>query len=173
MQIEEEGDGKDTARILVVRAKAFEALSKSWINTKRETRIQFINIYSKLLSENLINNIWNVRLAVLDAVKSFVEVIYSKESELVPLSEENMKLLISSLLINLNDAKYSVIRMATLKSLSCLFEKTKGIVLQKYIVVILAQLEPLCNDPAIEVKDAAIKLKQLIISEFTKQIQQS
>ncbi|KNC98802.1 uncharacterized protein SPPG_05780 [Spizellomyces punctatus DAOM BR117] len=109
---------------LAIKAVAFKALGLSWPRNA-QTQVKYAKTLGTLLARNLDGNVWNVRLAVLEAMDLYFEKLDVEASSSV-LDSEIISDFLRSLFTSLEDTKYTAVREASAKVLKKLVQRLRS-----------------------------------------------
>ncbi|TPX38193.1 hypothetical protein SmJEL517_g00223 [Synchytrium microbalum] len=115
-----DGSSREKPLALLVRANAFKALAGCFPAGVASTQAKHVEVLAQSLAKSMDNNVWNIRLAAIDATTKILEKLVSPPSEAIVVE------LIQGLLKPMADMKYVALRESALKALSTLFERVKG-----------------------------------------------
>lgn len=116
--------------LLMIKANAFKALVSAYRPKAFPRHEEQTLVIAKILAQCLVGNVWNVQLAILQSIKTFVE-----NSTSTGLSNtEVLNVLLEASFNSLNDLKYSAIRTAAVDVLEEIASKGTGkdIFIQNY-----------------------------------------
>ncbi|KAI8851221.1 armadillo-type protein [Chytridium lagenaria] len=146
-------DGKLKPLVLVIRANAFRAIGKVF-TTEKATQDKRLQPVLAQLTKNLEGSIWNVKLAILDALESILE-----KADANLLGEEALRTATSGLFSALGDLKVCFSRYRRAKVLKSLLRKVKD----------LKAFASIKNDVITSLDEAIAKEPMTTISEPLKE----
>jgi proteasome component ECM29 len=105
--------------MLVVRGNAFKAIGYSFSPVGKN--MDLADATALFLGKNLLKQVWNIRIAILEGLKKFLEKINR------PSSPEALDALVDGILACLNDTKYRSVRDHSVKCLQSLVLSIGGV----------------------------------------------
>ena len=105
--------------MLVVRGNAFKAIGYCF--STAGNNMELADPTALFLGKHLVNQVWNIRIAILEGLKKFLEKINR------PSSPEALNELVNGLLACLNDTKYRSVRDHSVKCLNSLVTSIGGV----------------------------------------------
>ncbi|OBZ85602.1 Proteasome-associated protein ECM29 [Choanephora cucurbitarum] len=156
---EKEEDGEHAKPLLLmIKANAFKALASAYrpqaIARQDEQTESLLQVFTKCLQ----GNVWNVQLAVLQSLKTFV--MHASEESIR--RQENFERLMTTSFSALEDYKYSAIRSAAVDLLEQVISKGKveGTVKEEFVRSLNKFIQ---NEPVAMIRD---RLQKLLLSKF-------
>ncbi|KAJ3397973.1 hypothetical protein HDU92_000075 [Lobulomyces angularis] len=108
---------------LLIQANAFRALGRFFPSSELATQEKYSEALCKFLCENVEENVWNVRVAVLDSMELFINKLIVNKTTLTP---EMISFMLKGILKALEDQKYTIIREKATVVLRALVNKSSG-----------------------------------------------
>lgn len=152
--VEEEDDDDETLQkplALSIRANAFKAIGNCF-PANPSLQSAYADKVGVYLGNNLVNQVWNIRIAILESVQTFLN-----KNKTTP-SSDSILVLVTGIMSCLNDLKYRAIREAGANCLKSLLDAINGI--SKLESDTLISLEQIANNE----RDSAIQdaLKKML-----------
>ncbi|RUS30672.1 proteasome stabiliser-domain-containing protein [Jimgerdemannia flammicorona] len=117
----EEEEENERPLLLLIKAGAFKALVAGLKPDKHTAQEQYIGDVAKVLTTHIQGNVWNVQLAILESLHTFIERVPAAKVDKAVLAS-----ILQACWLCLGDLKYSAIRTAAMKDFAAVVEKTKG-----------------------------------------------
>jgi len=163
----DEGEMKDKPLVLLIRAGAFQAIANAW-PSNYETQSKDIKEYVDLLCQQYPKNVWNIRVEILNSLKSFLQKAYIQGDKPPLLSKQMAKDILAVCFDAMSDNKYSMLRTAGLEVLEVLITQTEGTdLLETVLSDINNQLTLLANNDG-TMKDKTEKIKFQLVDHPSK-----
>ena len=110
---------------LVIQANSFKALARFFacetLPSQQENSLELCDFYVG----NSADNVWNVRVGILDGLMIYLEALIMDEKCIDP---SMVKKLVEALLVQLEDLKYSVVRKKAIEVLKVVVERFKEMI---------------------------------------------
>ncbi|RUP51830.1 hypothetical protein BC936DRAFT_145387 [Jimgerdemannia flammicorona] len=116
----EEEEENERPLLLLIKAGAFKALVAGLKPDKHTAQEQYIGDVAKVLTTHIQGNVWNVQLAILESLRTFIERVPAAKVDKAVLAS-----ILQACWLCLGDLKYSAIRTAAMKDFAAVVEKTK------------------------------------------------
>ncbi|KAI8818240.1 proteasome stabiliser-domain-containing protein [Fimicolochytrium jonesii] len=114
MEVDDEDDQRQKTLGLLIRATSFKTLALCFPRNSPETQAKYAVPLCTLLTKNLDGNVWNVRLAVIEAFETFLDKLSSPSELLTP---QVVSEAINQTINCLEDGKYTSVRTAAARML--------------------------------------------------------
>jgi len=152
---DEEGD---KPREFLIKANSFHVLGYAF-SKNYETQHKFVDVLFNLLCTQIHNTPWNVKLAILEALKVIVSRLVIPSPKPL-LTKEMIDALLNALFLCLSDPKYSALRAASVDVILELSIKLKGTTLlnSEQKELLLNKLATAIQDTLLIAKINSIKL---------------
>ncbi|KAJ3192246.1 hypothetical protein HK101_006845 [Irineochytrium annulatum] len=124
MEDEDVDEARAKPLALMIRANAFKALGQAWPRKWKKTQVKHAKKVVQLLSKNLEGHVWNIRIAVIEAVGAIFEKMEAFDK--ATLDEATLTVVIAALFKSVDDGKFTAIREATGKVIRTLIGRLKG-----------------------------------------------